>query len=384
MPEFLQDIAERIRALLLKLRRGKNVPKTHVPHPTDDGTPRKYVRAAYKSEMPAHHRRKPPKHIGPELHVDPTRVVEVALLCLFVYCAATLTGYVADFFKNRQAAAALREEYYAMMTPAPYVPEATAAPELPETTPTAALALTPEPTSSATPDVPATPEPSPTPLTRLEPMAYPGNPYSRVRSRFEKIQRQNKDIIGWLTVEDLIDEVVVKRDNSYYLNRDYRGYHNKNGAIFMEETCDLSTRPYTLILYGHNMKTGAMFGALRNFEDVSFLRANPFLTFDTAYEDGRYVIFAVGTYGLDRDDEHYVNLGQFFSKSVQQRNAAIDAIMEYSLFTNAVGVYPDDQILLLVTCVDDDSERRIVAARRVREGETEEEILRDVEFFRKR
>ena len=31
----------------------------------------------------------------------------------------------------------------------------------------------------------------------------------------------------------MLDEAVVQRDNSYYLNRDYRGYHNANGAIFL-------------------------------------------------------------------------------------------------------------------------------------------------------
>ncbi|MCR5565615.1 MAG: hypothetical protein K6F61_02090 [Clostridiales bacterium] len=40
-----------------------------------------------------------------------------------------------------------------------------------------------------------------------------------------------------------------------------------------------------------------------------------------------------------------------------------------------VDVRIDDQILLLVTCVDKDTDRRIVAARRIRDGEEEGQFL---------
>ena len=41
-------------------------------------------------------------------------------------------------------------------------------------------------------------------------------------------------------------------------------------------------------------------------------------------------------------------------------------------------------MLILVTCVDKDEERRIVAARRVRDGEDEIELKKLVEKSRKR
>ena len=41
------------------------------------------------------------------------------------------------------------------------------------------------------------------------------------------------------------------------------------------------------------------------------------------------------------------------------------------MISSALDVQADDQILLLVTCLDGDTERLVVAARRLREGETE-------------
>lgn len=46
-----------------------------------------------------------------------------------------------------------------------------------------------------------------------------------------------------------------------------------------------------------------------------------------------------------------------------------------SIIISALDVRVDDQILLLVTCLDGDTERLVVAARRLREGETADNLV---------
>ena len=203
---------------------------------------------------------------------------------------------------------------------------------------------------------------------------YPYNPYAIISDRFVALQRQNKDIIGWLAIDDILDEAVVQRDNEYYLNRDYRGYHNDNGAIFLDQNCTLSTRPYTYLLYGHNMKSGLMFGVLRNYEDITFYRNTPFITFDTLYEDGRYVIFAVSNVSTDPKSWRYVDFANLQSSVIADRQTALQALIYCSKYACTIDVRPQDQLLLLITCVGDDTDRRVVAARRIREDETEESL----------
>ena len=99
---------------------------------------------------------------------------------------------------------------------------------------------------------------------------WPNNPSMTVSPTLKKLQRQNKDIVGWLSIPDQLSQAVVQRDNTYYLRRDYLGYHNANGALFLEESISLKTRPDTYIIFGHNMKTGDMFGTLRLYEDVGY------------------------------------------------------------------------------------------------------------------
>lgn len=292
-----------------------------------------------------------------------------ALGLVFVISAVNLISYGFEYVQHQISADELRQVYYA---------EAEADEQLtamPTVIPTEAPTEAPTAVPTELPESTASPVPTATPQARLPKVRYPNNNYAIASSRFQKLRRQNEDIIGWLTISDLVDEAVVQRDNTYYLDRDYKGYHNKNGAIFLDEVIDLRTRPYTLMLYGHNMKSGLMFGGLRNFENPTYYRRSPFITFDTAYEDGRYVIFAVGTISTDAKNWRYVNFAHLLSSSISLRTQAIASLNRFSVYNGQIDVQPEDQLLLLVTCVEAVEDRRIVAARRIREGESEDELL---------
>ena len=229
-------------------------------------------------------------------------------------------------------------------------------------------------------DVPAsaTPEntelPTPSPVLRLEEQDYPGNPGRNVSTRFQTLRKENRDIVGWLMIGSMVDEAVVQRDNEYYMDHNVKKQPDVSGAIFLDAFVSLETRPYALILYGHNMKTGTRFGRLRNYENRSFYRKYPIISFDTMYEEGRYVIFSVGTVSTEESDPHYLDFFALNSRRVDERRQAIDVLQAVSIHSNTVDVALDDQILLLVTCIEKDEERRIVAARRIRDNETEEEL----------
>ncbi|MBR0218949.1 MAG: sortase [Clostridia bacterium] len=281
---------------------------------------------------------------------------------LVLFALVKFIGYGADYLSSRRTAETLRQAYQAE-TPAP---EITAAP-------------TEQPLTASPAPAQATPRPTPTPAAVLPTVKYPGNPTLIVSDRFKTLRKQNKDIIGWLTLGTLLDEGVTQRNETYYLTHDALGKKNVNDAIFLDSSVSLKTRPYAYILYGHNMKTGAMFGCLRNYENIGFYRAHPFVTFDTLYEDGRYVIFSVGTVNIVERVGNYANLFSFLSSDIQERQTAIEALIKASVLSCPIDVRPDDQLLLLVTCVDHDNERRVVAARRVREGEDENELKTLVE-----
>lgn len=221
--------------------------------------------------------------------------------------------------------------------------------------------------------------PANTPVPQLGMVTYAPDRDPAASARFSALRKENPDIVGWLTIGSMIDTPVVQRDNVFYMDHDAKQNENVNGAVFLDEFVSMKTRtrPAGLILYGHNMRTGAMFGSLRNYDSLSFYHNYPFLSFDTVHEDGRYVIFAVGTVNVGRSTaENYLDFFSLTGRSVQERERAIDVLRAVSVRSCTVDVRPDDQLLLLVTCVSNDDERRVVAARRIREGETEAELKR--------
>ena len=289
------------------------------------------------------------------------------LLCLFlavlacalvVWGAAGLIRYFSDLSASRQTAAELRSIYD---QPVP-VTEAPAADVTAVPVPPTAVPATEVPIPAETP-VPAD-------YGLLPAIPYPYNSSLRISDRFTDLRRKGKYITGWLRM-DSVDEPVTLKDNSYFLTRDATGKKNVNGAIFMDSGTRLETRPYTVILYGHNMKSGSMFGRLRKYRDSGYLRKNRFITFDTLYEDGRYAVFAAAEINVVPGTSGYFDIWSLDDHTRAGREAAIRKLESRAISGVAVDVQPEDQILLLVTCVEDDDYRLVVAARRLRDSETE-------------
>ena len=291
------------------------------------------------------------------------------LLCVAVavISGVELISYFGDRDEVRQVSQELSEIYHGEETETP--PESVVSPE-PTETPT----VTPEPEIRET----VRPEPTATPMTHLPTVRYPGQGQIPMTSEvFLKLKQKNQDITGWLTIDGVVDLAVVQKDNTKYLNHDYLGNKNVNGALFLDMAVPMSTRPYTLMIYGHNMKTGEMFGKLLKYKDVSWYRNHGFATFNSQYEDGRYVIFSAAKVQIVPGTS-FVNLYGLLTDEIAQREEIIAQLNNLSFFNNYVDVRPDDQLLLMITCDGDDDERFVVAARRIREGESETSLNLDV------
>lgn len=281
---------------------------------------------------------------------------------VFIFSAFKIGEYTGSYLASRKVSRDLQQENrQVQITPVPTE-------ELNTPSPLPAAEKTPSPTAL------------PAEKRMLPDVKYPLNSFAQVRERFRKLQQTNKDIVGWLSIQGVVDEAVVQRDNQYYLRRDYKGYHNQNGAIFMDEKCQLKTRPYTIILYGHNMKNGAMLGFVNHYERLRYYQYHPFVTFDSAYEDGEYVIFSVASISTREYDADYLDLGKLQVKTVAWRQEAIDELRRRSLYnTSRIPVSPEDQILLLVTCAEENADRKVIAARRIRPEESKDALMEAVQ-----
>ena len=311
------------------------------------------------------------------------RILTAALILAGISAAAfglvKLAGYGADLSSARQTAREMRDVYYA---------EAEPEPQSETTVPSAAPAvlLTAEPEKASVPEAAGTSADDPgsaragagASAGRLPASSYPGNPGKKISTRFKALRAESRYIVGWLKAGTMLDEPVVQLDDVFFMDHDAKGNANVNGAVFLDSMIGLNTRPYTYTLYGHNMKSGAMFGCLRNYEQKSFYRNYPFITYDTMYEDGEYVIFAVSTVSTDEQSGKYLDFHALRSTGRAGRQTAIDTLIARSVHPCVIDVQPEDQLLILVTCVDQKEDRRVIAARRLRDGENRTELKKMV------
>jgi len=197
-----------------------------------------------------------------------------------------------------------------------------------------------------------------------------GTPLPQMAALYE----ENRDLIGWLEIPEVLDLPVMYKDNDYYLRRDFNKQKNESGTLFLDENHPFSELAQNLLLHGHNMKDGTMFGRLLQYHtDIGYLKGNPFVNFDTLWKEEKYVIFAVLRVSLDVRDEEFFN---YFSyprfESDEEFNAYIRRLQLRSEYAIPLDVQPSDALLTLSTCLDED--RLVIVCRRFREGETRTQL----------
>lgn len=193
-----------------------------------------------------------------------------------------------------------------------------------------------------------------------------------MNSDFTELYAANHDIVGWVTAGADIDLPVVQGvDNLVYLNTDFYGDANSAGSIFLDAENGLTDDH--LVVYGHNMKSGSMFGKLPNYRQLDYLKQYPTVQFRTLSEsaaEADCVPFAVFDASMQEGDADYFRIRQFNFESAEAKQAFIDELKARSIFDIPVEVDANDQLVSLVTCsYSNDDGRFILALRKVRDGE---------------
>lgn len=170
---------------------------------------------------------------------------------------------------------------------------------------------------------------------------------------YEILFKQNKKLIGWIKIADTnIDYPVMQTvDNEYYLTHDFEQKSDKNGCIFMDKDCDVIDRSTNLIIYGHHMKSGAMFGHLDKYTDESFYQEHQTFQFDTIYEKGTYQVVYVFQAQVLAEDEIAFKYYQFIdANSEEEFNSNMAAMAEMSMYETVYTPMYGDELVTLSTC----------------------------------
>ena len=189
---------------------------------------------------------------------------------------------------------------------------------------------------------------------------------------YNALAEENPDMIGWISIADTpVDYPVMytPEEPQYYLNRDFDRKYTAEGMPFLDARCDAAAPSDNLIVYGHNMRSGRMFGTLSRYRDEEYRQAHSLISFDTLTERRMYRLYAgfvIRLAGNEQDADTMCYRVDLTSDG-EQLQALLDYASQHALFIDPeVEPRLQDQLLTLSTCTSvRRNERFVLMAVRV-------------------
>lgn len=177
----------------------------------------------------------------------------------------------------------------------------------------------------------------------------------QILPEYQALYEKNSDLAGWLTIEGTgIDYPVlqaVAQSSYFYLNHDFNGKEDINGSLFLDFRNNLQEPNDNMIIYGHNMKSGMMFGGLKQYLEPSFWSEHKKVTFNTIYEKAEYEIVAVCLSKVAEDGvgnfKYYDFIEAGSKKAFRQ---FVKNIKELNIMDEKLELSYGDKLLTLSTC----------------------------------
>jgi len=265
----------------------------------------------------------------------------IIFVAVFLYATVNLVLYGIRFISTRQT----NEELQVIYKNAMEKPD----PETPTLEPVSTPTLTLEPTATPKPEL-------------LSSYQYIGD---SLLPEAAEMLKKNSDTVAWLHIPGgIVDLPVVYRNNTYYLNHDFYGRRNDSGTLFLDEAHPLEYDTQYMVIHGHNMYDGSMFGLLSHYFKRGYMEIHPTVYLDTLYRRETYEVIGVLYLPVDIQIEGYVPFtGTRKFESLDQFYSFAENIRENALhWKDGTEMLPSDAFLALSTCYED--YRIVVMCRR--------------------
>lgn len=190
-----------------------------------------------------------------------------------------------------------------------------------------------------------------------------------VLDEYKVLYSKNQSIIGWINIADTnIDYPVMQcGDNEYYLTHNFSQDYDKNGSIFMDCNCSAYPKSTNLIIYGHHMSSGKMFGTLQKFENYDYYLKHSVIAFDTIYEHGQYAIMYVFRDKIHSQDDIGFKYYEFVDcNSSEEFDSYMNQMKELSFYDTGINASFGDSLITLSTCdYNEKNGRFVIVAKQI-------------------
>lgn len=200
-----------------------------------------------------------------------------------------------------------------------------------------------------------------------DPVEIPFTEEEAILPEYGELFLQNADMVGWISIDGTeVNYPVMQTPNepNYYLKRNFEKEYSDLGTPYIQENCDLANSD-NLVIYGHHIKGGKMFGALESYKDKAFYEEHKIIRFDTLTKQAEYEIVAVfKTVAYSSAGFRYYDFVD--AENEEAFNAYIEKCKELALYDTGVSAEYGDRLITLSTCeYSAQNGRLVVVAKKV-------------------
>ena len=206
---------------------------------------------------------------------------------------------------------------------------------------------------------------------------------NKMLPEYKALYEQNDEFIGWLKIEDTVINYPVMQcleDENFYLSHDFYKAENSNGCLILDNDSKAgvgtraneyvsSSKPSTnLIIHGHTMKSGQMFGDLKLYKDKEYGLSHKIIYFDSLYEKREYELISVFYSQVYYEEDDVFKYYKFFQANSQEEfDEWYNNIKEMSLYdTGVISEYGDEFITLSCCAYHVEDGRFVVVGKRIK------------------
>lgn len=181
---------------------------------------------------------------------------------------------------------------------------------------------------------------------------------------FDELKRVNSDVKGWIQLggTNINYPFVQGNDNKNYLSHSFNKSYNKAGWVFLDYRNHGKTNDKNTIIYAHALKTGSMFGTLKDILKSSWQNNtnNHIVKMSTEEENTLWQVFSIYTIPTTSD---YIQVD--FDDNADFIDF-INKISDRSVYNFNTSVNENDKILTLSSCYINSDNKIVLHAKLIK------------------
>lgn len=194
----------------------------------------------------------------------------------------------------------------------------------------------------------------------------------RIENPIKDYYLQNEDMIAWLYIPDTpIDYPVMytPEDEEYYLKKGFDKKGNANGCLILDTDSTINPYSTNLIIHGHCMNSGAMFGTLSKYEKEEYGKEHSMIYLYDMDREHRYEVIAVFRSQVFKKSDTCFKYYKFFNAQTEEEfDYFYENIKEMSVYDTGVEAEFGDNFITLSTCAYHVQNGRFVVVAKEVEG----------------